>query len=62
MLTLPVAMAQKTLDRVAACGVKAVWNFAPTDLQHPAEMIVVNVHLSDSLQILSYKMAHMEDA
>ena len=62
VLTLPVAMAQKTLDRVAACGVKAVWNFAPTDLQHPAEMIVVNVHLSDSLQILSYKMAHMEDA
>lgn len=62
VLTLPVAMAQKTLDRIAACGVKAVWNFAPTDLQHPAEMIVVNVHLSDSLQILSYKMAHMEDA
>lgn len=60
VLTLPVAVAQQTMDRVAACGVKAVWNFAPTDLQHSSETVVVNVHLSDSLQILSYKMAHMD--
>ena len=62
VLSLPVGAAQKTLNRLAECGIMAVWNFAPTDLHHPEEMIVVNVHLSDSLQILSYKMAHMEDA
>lgn len=62
VLTLPVSAAQDTLDRLARCGVRAVWNFAPTDLTHAPEMIVVNVHLSDSLQILSYKMAHMQNA
>lgn len=58
VLALPAAVAQETLDRLDACGVQAVWNFAPTDLNHPEHMTVVNVHLSDSLQILSYKMKH----
>ena len=58
VLALPAAYAQEALNRLYACGVKAIWNFAPTDLTHPEDMIVVNVHLSDSLQILSYHMAH----
>ena len=61
VLALPAAVAQDTLNRLYAGGVRAVWNFAPTDLNHPEEMIVVNVHLSDSLQILSYKIAHRDD-
>lgn len=61
VLALPAAHAQDTLNRLYTGGVRAVWNFAPTDLNHPDEMIVVNVHLSDSLQILSYKIAHRED-
>ncbi len=62
VLAVPVKAAQETMDRLSACHVGAVWNFAPTDLRHPDEMIVVNVHLSDSLQILSYKMAHAGEA
>ncbi len=62
VLAVPVRAAQETMDRLSACHVGAVWNFAPTDLHHPNEMIVVNVHLSDSLQILSYKMAHAGEA
>lgn len=61
VLALPAAAAQESIDRLYACGVRAVWNFAPTDLTHPDDMIVVNVHLSDSLQILSYRIAHRED-
>lgn len=61
VLALPASVAQKSIDRLYACGVRAVWNFAPTDLTHPDDMIVVNVHLSDSLQILSYMIAHRED-
>ncbi len=61
VLAVPAKVAQATMDRLVACKVGAVWNFAPTDLQHPDSMIVVNVHLSDSLQILSYKMAHAGD-
>ncbi len=61
VLALPAAYAQVSMDRLYAGGVRAVWNFAPTDLTHPDDMIVVNVHLSDSLQILSYRIAHRED-
>ena len=62
VLATPAVCAQETLNRLAECGVRAVWNFAPVDLRHPDSMAVVNVHLSDSLQILSYKMTHRENA
>ena len=61
VLATPTHCAQENLDRLYSGGVRAVWNFAPTDLNHPADMIVVNVHLSDSLQILSYRIAHRDD-
>ena len=54
-------VAQDALNRLYQGGVRAVWNFAPTDLTHPEDMIAVNVHLSDSLQILSYKIAHRDN-
>ena len=62
VLATPAGCAQETLNRLGCCGIRAVWNFAPVDLRHPAGMAVVNVHLSDSLQILSYKMIHHEQA
>ncbi len=56
VLALPVKSAQQVLNRLVENGVKGIWNFAPTDLHHPDGVTVVNVHLSDSLQILSFKM------
>ena len=61
VLALPKRHAQDTLYRLYDSGVRAIWNFAPTDLSHPEDMLVVNVHLSDSLQQLSYRMAHRND-
>ena len=61
VLALPKRNAQEALDRLYENGVRAIWNFAPTDLTHPEDMLVVNVHLSDSLQQLSYRMAHRND-
>lgn len=61
VLTLPRRFAQEALHRVYDGGVRAVWNFAPTDLNHPDDMLVVNVHLMDSLQQLSYRMAHRDE-
>ena len=58
VLAVPKHAAQEMMDRLLAKRVDAVWNFAPTDLKHdPAQCTVVNVHLSDSLHILSYKLA-----
>ena len=61
VLALPRRAAQDALIRLYECGVRAIWNFAPTDLNHPDDMLVVNVHLMDSLQQLSYRMAHREE-
>ena len=58
VLAVPAASAQATLDRLTAAGVDAVWNFAPTDLHHDEAVLVVNVHLSDSLQTLTYRREH----
>ncbi len=61
VLALPVKGAQQVLDRLIIKGITGIWNFAPTDLHHPDRITVVNVHLSDSLQILSFKMNQAED-
>ena len=37
-------------------GVRAIWNFAPTDLHLPEGVKVENVHLADSLMRLSYNL------
>ena len=61
VLAVPVKSAQQALNRLVGKGIKGIWNFAPTDLNHPDSVTVVNVHLSDSLQILSFKMLRSED-
>ncbi|WP_435788416.1 redox-sensing transcriptional repressor Rex [Clostridium sp.] len=48
--------AQSVADLMVANGVKGIWNFAPVDLEVPDEMIVENVHLSESLLTLSCLM------
>ena len=48
--------AQIVSDMMVANGVKGIWNFAPVDLEAPEEIIVENVHLSESLLTLSCLM------
>lgn len=59
VLAVPAEVAQETLDRLYALGIRAIWNFAPVDLNYPQDPVVTNVHLSDSLHILSYRMNRM---
>jgi redox-sensing transcriptional repressor len=37
-------------------GIRAIWNFSHTDLEVPEDVMVENVHLSESLMKLSYRM------
>jgi redox-sensing transcriptional repressor len=48
--------AQTVSDIMVSNGVKGIWNFAPVDLQVPEDIIVENVHLSESLLTLSCLM------
>ena len=59
-LTLPKAAAPEMTDILVACGIKAIWNFAHTDLVVPKDVVVENVHLFDSLLRLSYNLSSYE--
>lgn len=46
--------AQSVADTLVSSGIKAIWNFAPVDLEIPDDVVVENVHLIDNLLTLSY--------
>lgn len=56
VLTLPKNNAVKVSQTIVECGVKGIWNFSHIDLKTPPDVIVENVHLTDSLMTLSYKL------
>lgn len=56
VIAIPKAGAKEVAERVVKCGIRAIWNFAHTDLNVPAGVVVENVHLSDSLMKLSYTL------
>ena len=59
-LTLPKSKAAETAELLVRYGIKAIWNFAHVDLQVPEDVLVENVHLSDSLMQLSYNINRYE--
>lgn len=55
VLTVPHAVARGLARTLADCGVKGIWNFTNIDLDlGDAEVLVENIHFSDSLMALSY--------
>ncbi|GAB6169107.1 redox-sensing transcriptional repressor Rex [Clostridium carnis] len=54
MICVPRINAQKVCDVLVEGGVNGIWNFAPVDLVVPEDVIVENVHLSESLLTLIY--------
>lgn len=54
VLTIPRDGAVKAAEVLVNCNIKAIWNFAHVDLNVPEDVVVENVHLSDSLMKLSY--------
>ena len=62
IITVPATVAQDVCDILVGNGVRAIWNFAPTDLQLPDDVVLENVHLTESLMRLSYKKKAAEEA
>ena len=60
-LTLPKSKALEMAKVLVDNGVKAIWNFAHTDLNLPDHIIVENVHLSESLMQLSYNISRYNE-
>ena len=59
-LTLPKSIAIEVADFLVDNGVKGIWNFAHTDLSLPKDVVVENVHLSDTLMKLSYNLCQQD--
>ena len=53
IITVPADHAQEVCDRLIKCGIKAVWNFAPTHLDVPGGILVQNENMATSLAVLS---------
>jgi len=56
MLTVPNSKVNEVAIQVTELGIKGIWNFSPTDLRLGDDVIVENVHLSDSLMVLGYRL------
>lgn len=59
VLTVPAGAAERTAQRVAACGVTGIWNFTNVELpqQDMPEVQIEDVHFADSLLTLSYMIS-----
>jgi len=60
VLTVPAEVAQGVLDRVVKTGIKAILNFAPTQLQAPADVTVKTVNMAMELEGLSFALTNRE--
>ena len=62
-LTMPKEKADAIANRLVGLGIRAIWNFAHVDLELIDKNVVVeNVHLSDSLMQLSYNIVRNKKA
>jgi redox-sensing transcriptional repressor len=60
VLALPGEAAQRILDRIVKAGVKAILNFAPTQLQAPADVTVKTVNMAMELESLSFALTNRD--
>jgi redox-sensing transcriptional repressor len=56
MLTVPNKRIIEVAEKITSLGIKGIWNFSPTDLRLDNNTVVENVHLSDGLMVLGYRL------
>lgn len=61
VLTIPKKHVEDVVDVLVKTGIKAILNFAHVDLNLPDNIVVENVHLSDSFMKLSYNLARYNE-
>ena len=56
IITTPGHAAQEVAEDMINCGIKAIWNFSPANLNLPDEIIVQNTSMSSYAAILLHKL------
>lgn len=62
IITVPAENAQEVCDLLVACGVSAIWNFAPVHLKVPEHVTVQSENLAVSLTALRIQMRKQKPA
>lgn len=57
-VTIPKNKADNLVDRLVRAGIKGIWNFSHPEVNVPENVVVEDVHLSESLMKLLYQMNH----
>lgn len=61
VIAIPKSAAIKVAKQLVDCNIKAIWNFSHVEFAVPDDVIVENVHLSESLMRLSYNLNRLEE-
>ena len=56
VITVPARAAQTVADLLVQAGARAIWNYAPVQLELPEDVVCENVKLSESFAILTNRM------
>lgn len=60
ILAVPRTAVRKVAKDLISLGIKALWNFSYVELDEEENVVIENVHLSDNLMMLSYKLNQLE--
>lgn len=61
IIAVPAERAQAVCDGLVACGIQAIWNFAPVNLKVPQGVILQTENLSVSLNTLRMQLKNREE-
>lgn len=61
VFAIPAVGVRNIIDIVINSSIKGIWNFSYLDLKVPPHIAMVNMHLSDSLMTLSYKISKIHE-
>ncbi len=61
ILALPKSAIDAVIPRLVKLKIKGLWNFSYTDIAVPDDVAVENVHLSDGLMTLAYKVTQLNN-
>ena len=62
IIAVPAENAQDVCDALVACGIRAIWNFAPVRLRTPEGVMVQSENLASSLAALNLQLKLREEA
>lgn len=62
VLTVPPQYAQFIAEEMVTAGIRAIWNFAPSQLKLPEDIVVENAQLSQSLAVFTRKFVEVNES